>query len=402
MGVGLSLDRPEIDAIRRLFPALQQYTWFQNGGVSITPKPVADEHAVRMAEILTRGPVHIVYPEEEYPRRRRSIERLAHFWGVDADEIALMRGVSEAFQTVIRGIDWRAGDRILISEDEEAALLLAVLHLRDRHGVEVVKIPLVDDAQAQVQAAIERMDERTRLVALSLVSTDAGWRLPVGPICAEARRRGILSFVDTAHAVGLYPLGVRQLECDFAGLLSYKWMYAPYASGALFCRREKLDAVEVRYAGGRSQKWLDFEADRFELHEGADRFQFGPWSWPLVHAWAEAVGWLDQIGLERIWERTVLLTQRLKQGLQQVPGAEIYTPLAVDMSAALVSFGVAGWTGKELAIQLRQHWNLIIKPLPHGREGLRASLPFFLLEQEIDALVAALAELADQRRKGAL
>lgn len=105
----------DIAAIRRDFPALEQYTWLQNGGVSITPAPVAAEHIRWMEEILNRGPLHIVYPQEEYPRRQQTMARLALFFGVAVEELALMRGVSEGFQTVVRGMDWQHGDEILIS-----------------------------------------------------------------------------------------------------------------------------------------------------------------------------------------------------------------------------------------------------------------------------------------------
>ena len=131
----------DVAAVRAQFPALANYVWFQNGGVSITPEPIAREHMRLMEELLARGPMHIIYPEEEYPARRRSMERLARFFDADADELAVMRGVSEAFHTVLRGLPWEAGDRIVISDNEEAALLLPSLHLRERLGVEVVKLP---------------------------------------------------------------------------------------------------------------------------------------------------------------------------------------------------------------------------------------------------------------------
>ena len=95
----------DIPRIRADFPALENYTWFQNGGVSITPKPVADVHRMLMQEILTRGPMHIVYPDEEWPRREQTMDRFARFFSVDRDELGLMRGVSEAFQTVLRGLN---------------------------------------------------------------------------------------------------------------------------------------------------------------------------------------------------------------------------------------------------------------------------------------------------------
>ena len=174
-------------------------------------------------------------------------------------------------------------------------------------------------------------------------------------------------------------------------------MYAPYAAGLLYVRQEALDAVQVRYAGGRAERWLDPVAGNFALHETAERFQYGPWCWPLVLAWAFAVEYLSAIGLEAIWARTVALARRLKEGLAQIPGAVLYTPRSPQQSAALVSFGLAGWKGEELSQVLREEWNMVIKPLPHGREGLRASIAFFLLESEIDKLLAVLGSLAKQR-----
>jgi selenocysteine lyase/cysteine desulfurase len=390
-------DSIDLEEVRALFPALDHYVWFQNGGVSITPRPVAQEHARLMAELLERGPMHIVYPDEEYPRRRDTMQRLARFFGVEPDELALMRGVSEGFQTVLRGIEWKAGDRIVISADEEAALLLPCLHLRDRFGVEVVKLPLIDDLGDLLQALDERLSSRTRLVAISHVTTDLGFRYPVEEICELARSRGVWSFLDLAHSSGVVPGGLCQMGCDFAGTLSYKWMFSPYASGLLYIRKELIDELPVTYAGGRSEKWLDFETDQYQLLDTAGRFQFGPWSWPLVHAWAMSADWLSGIGAAAIWGRTQSLTDRLKRGLADIPAAELFTPEAGAFSAALVSFGMRGWTGRELSEALRRECNIIIKPLPHTREGLRASLPFFMLEGEVDVLLEGLRQLPPPR-----
>lgn len=385
----------DVEKVRGDFPALKNYIWLQNGGVSITPLPVAREHAARMEELLERGPLHIAFPQEEYPRRARSMEVLAEFFSCKASELALMRGVSEAFQTVLRGIDWRSGDRVLISEDEEAALLLPLLHLRDVCGIEVVKVALVADPQEQLALFQGQMDERTRLLAVSHVTTDRGFRLPVELLCVAARARGILSFVDLAHSAGLSPLSLRALGCDFAGLLSYKWMYAPYAAGALFVRSEMLDVLQVRYAGGRSQAALDFEGDTYSLRDSAERFQYGPWSWPLVHAWARSCEYLQSIGLAAIEQRTHVLAAHLKEGLADM-GAELYTPACAESSAALVSFGFGAMAGKDLCTALRQRWNIVVKALPHGREGLRASMAFFLLDDELDALLNGLRVLGKE------
>ena len=382
----------DVTRIRADFPALKNYIWMQNGGVSITPTPVAQEHAERMRELYERGPMHIVYPVEEYARRRQSMKTLADFFSCSEEELALMRGVSEAFQTVLRGLEWQAGDHIIVSDDEEAAVLLPLLHLRDVSGIELIRVPVVDDADEQVALFERHFHSRTRLIALSHVTTDRGFRLPVERLCAAARARGILSFVDMAHSAGLWPQSLPDIGCDFAGLLSYKWMYAPYAAGLLYVHRERLDALHVRYAGGRSEESLDFERGVYRLRTSAERFQYGPWSWPLVHAWARSVEYLSSIDTSAIWQRTEHLTRLLKDALLGLD-ADLYTPLAGERSAALVSFGLCGIKGKMLSEQLERRWNIVIKALPHGPEGLRASMTFFLLEEEIDVLVEGLHSL---------
>lgn len=392
-----------IEKIRADIPALRQYVWFQNGGVSVLPRAIAAEHMRLMQEAVERGPMHIVYPDEEYPRRARSKARLARFFGVAPADMALMRGVSEAYQTVLRGMAWQPGDQLLTTAEEEAALYLPSLHMRTRHGVKVVKVPLLADVElfdepiscglGQLDAFAACMTPQTRLLAISHVTTDSGFRLPVAQICALARERGILTFIDLAHSAGLFPIDLYKLGCDFAGILSYKWMYAPYACGLLYIHPERTETLQVTYAGGRAEAWLHYDTDTYALKEGAERFEYGPWSWPLVHTWAYAADYLTAIGMHNIYERTALLTQRLKRGLLTIPGVTLYTPFETENSAALVSFGVDNWDGAQLTQALRDRWRIIVRPLTIAHNGVRASVPFFLLESEIDRLVEAVRSL---------
>lgn len=386
----------DIQKIRDDFPALKNYTWFQNGGVSLTPSPVAEKHSKLMREILERGPMHIVHPDEEYTRREQTMSRLAQFFSVNEGELGLMRGVSEGYQTVLRGLNWECGDQILITDQEEAALLLPSLHLRDRFGVEVVKVPLFDNIEEQIKAFSDQITGCTKLLAFSQVTTDTGFRLPVKDICNLARDRGVYTFVDMAHSAGLYPINLREIGCDFAGLLSYKWMYGPYASGALYVQNNRLHDLQVTYAGGRSEEWLDFKKDQFKLKDNTGRFQYGPWSWPLVHAWAFALDYLSSIGQDRIWTRTLVLTSRLKEGLRQIPGVRILTPNSPLHSAALVTFEIVGCYPIVIRDELRHRWNIVIKGFNNTMKGIRASVPFFLLEEEIDLLLKALNSLGNK------
>ena len=201
-----------------------------------------------------------------------------------------MRGVSEAFQHVIRGTDWQPGDELVITGDEEAAVLVPALQLARDRGVVVRRIPLDETSpHALVEATTAILTPRTRLLAVSHVTTDWGVRLPVAQICAAAEVRGVPTFVDVAHSAGVLPVDLRAIGCSYAGVLSYKWLLAPYAAGALYVRADRLPSLPVVFAGGRAEATLDMAAGTMELHEGARRFEYGPWSWPLVHAWAAAL-----------------------------------------------------------------------------------------------------------------
>ena len=115
------------------------------------------------------------------------------------------------------------------------------------------------------------------------------------------------------------------------------------------------------------------------------------------HAVKPIPNYLSTIGLEAIWARTVGLTSRLKQGLKEIPGCRILTPESPQLSAALVSFAIEGYSGKDLTLALRERWKIIVKPLMHGGDGLRASVTFFQLEEEIDELLERLGQLVSER-----
>ena len=88
------------------------------------------------------------------------------------------------------------------------------------------------------------------------------------------------------------------------------------------------------------------------------------------------------------------LTTRLKQGLTEIPGVRVFTPLSAELSAALVGFDMAGWRPPDVRDALRRRWRIVLKAFETTRPGLRASVPFFLEEHEIDLLLKALATLA--------
>ena len=383
----------ELEQIRADFPVLAREICLDNGTVSVTPAPVAASLEAYLRDVLHGGPPHVVRPDEEYARRERTMSRIAEFLGTRRDRLALMRGVSEAYLTVLRGLPWRPGDQLVITEDEETALLLPSLHLRDELGVEVVVLPF-DTVRESPEAAIDAvLTERTRLVALSHVTTTFGYRYPVRQLCAAVRRRGALSFIDLAHSAGVVPLRLDDIGCDFAGVVSYKWMYGPYAAGALYVAPDAVERLGLHFAGNRSEAWIDPDAGAYQLRDDARRFEYGPWGWPLVHAWGAALDYIDHVGRDAISQRTQALAGRLHDRLGDVGGVEILTP-GPDEAAALFTFDVSGISAADAAARLAADWGIRIKAVPGERGRLRASLAMFNSTDDVDRLATGVERLA--------
>jgi cysteine desulfurase/selenocysteine lyase len=385
----------DLSSARDDFPALAGKVWFDNGTVSLTPAPVAEAVEADLRRIFLEGPPHVLQPGVEWPRRERTLQRIAAFLGTSAPTIALMRGVSEAYQTVLRGIDWEAGDELIISDDEEAAVRLPSLHLGAERGVQVRRLPYSADPDDVVRSLESLIGRRTRLIALSHVTTTMGWVYPIAELSAAANGRGVPLFADLAHSGGLMPYRLPELGCDLAGVLSYKWMFGPYASGALYVRPDALIEPALRYAGNRSERYIDPDHDRYELREDAARYQYGPWAWPLVHGWARALEYLSDIGVERIWRRTQSLVNRLHDGLADGPHVTVVSPRP-PLAGALVTFALPGASGPQARDVLLNEHRIRIKAIPGARNLLRASIPFFATDDEIDLLSRAVSDLGRQ------
>ena len=220
----------------------------------------------------------------------------------------------------------------------------------------------------------------------------------------------MLTFNDMAHSVGLYDIdpardGLRlrrglQLQVD---LLSY-------ACGVLYVRRESLGELQYAASPNRGLNLKDPIDDVLEVPDSAVvRLQSGPWCWPLVHTWAFALDWLSEIGLEAIWDRTVMLTGRLKHALSEIPGVTLFTPMSPDLSAALVTFHLDGLGQRRPRGPTEaplEHRNQVgphdLVPHPGNAPAYpptpsAPSVAFFLKEEEIDLLAVAVSELASER-----
>jgi len=385
----------DIERVRAEIPAVSKSLYFNSGGLSPTPKCVTDALIQEFARIGQDGPPEFVASAEAAEQHRRTREALAGFFGMDLDEFAFTRGVSDGANIVLGGMDWTPGDELVVTDEEHPAFLLPALHACRRRGLVLTRLELTDDPDLLLDRLDALLGPRTRLLLLSHVTTDTGLKLPAAEICRLAHDREVLVALDGAQSAGQFPVQFGEMSVDFYGVLGYKWLLGPYTSGFLYVRREHHDRLQVDWTGARAEKRISWERDEYELRDGAGKYEFGPFATPLYHGLAAAVEYLSELGLLEIEARVRALTARFRDALREIPGVCIHSPDGGPLATGIVTFGIEGIPGRRIASELRTRWNVIVRGTGIRFDGVRICVAFFNTEEELDTIADAARRIAE-------
>jgi selenocysteine lyase/cysteine desulfurase len=257
------------------------------------------------------------------------------------------------------------------------------------HGLEAKLLHLDGDRAATLERLEELITPRTRMIFVSHVSCLSGIRLPVKEITEIAHSRGALCMVDGAHAVGVVPVDMRQIGCDFYAANCHKWLMGPQGTAFLYVREDRLDQVRQTWTGAGSTKSWSVPDLPFEPADGAKRFEFGSHPYALFAALPKSLDLVESLGVESIRTYAVELTAMLKDALADLRGVELWTPRQPEDSASLVAFYTDGLTEPEVAKRLWSEHNTIVSS--NAQNGwMRVSAACFTLREELDHLVEIL------------
>jgi selenocysteine lyase/cysteine desulfurase len=370
-----------LDLIRTQIPLTQECIYFNTGGIAPSLAPVTDTLVGEYNQIAHHGPPMIMDHQQHYARMDEARQKLAAFCHVATADLCLTQGVADGVTTVFNGIDWHVGDNLILTDEEHPAVKVPAERLAAAMGIELRYLPIAGQATEILQRLEAMITAKTRLLALSHVTTDTGTRLPAQSIVELAHARGVPVFYDGAQSLGQFPVDVTALGADFYSLLVYKWIYGPYTAGALYIEpswQERLRVVpsSANYAGT----------------EAARRFEFAPVPPPYYYATAAATDYIQQLGLAQIETQVRDLVVRLRSDLAAVPGLIIESPQDPDMSTGVIAFQVKGVEGAHISNELRAR-KIITRPTGLKFSGVRVSISFFNTQAELDALVNAVTEI---------
>ncbi|MDH5824029.1 cysteine desulfurase [Luteimonas sp. RD2P54] len=393
--------------VRADFPLLHRavhdrpLVYFDNANTSQKPAAVIeamDGYYRRYNANVSRA-VHQLGSEatEAYEDVRR---RLARFLNVRADELVLCSGTTFAINLV--AYSWALprlgpGDAILVSRMEHHANIVPWQLVAERTGATVRVAEIRPDGTLDLDALHAAMTPEVKLLAVAHVSNLLGTVNPVRAICREAARRGIVTVVDGSQAVPHRRVDIAALGCDFYAFTGHK-MCGPTGTGALWARREHLEAMPPFIGGGEMIREVSFEGTVF--NDPPHKFEAGTPNIAGFVGLGAAVDYLAALGMDAVEAREGELLAHLTEALGDIDGLRILG--SAPDKAAVVAFLVDGAHAHDLATLLDLE-GIAIRSGQHCAHPLlqfygvaatcRASLAFYNTHDEIDAFAAALRKV---------
>jgi selenocysteine lyase/cysteine desulfurase len=357
-----------------------------NGGCSPSPR-IVHEAFKRYLDISNQAPVYhmwqILEPNIESVRRRLAAE-----FGCDPEELAITRNASEALQIAQLGIDLKAGDEVVTTNQDYGRMLTTWDQRVRRDGIRVKKIsfpvppPSMDDLATRLIGALS---PATKVVHFCHITNLTGQIFPVKKICDEARRRGIKTIVDGAHAFAQFPFKVADLGCDYYGTSLHKWLLAPIGTGFLYVRRENIAALWPLQPAAASQTSNIRKFEEIGTHPAANH-----------NAIVEALNFHEGIGSERKAARLRYLRDRWANRLGKQAKFKIHTSMDPAQSCAIANVQVVGIPTAKIVSRLWDRWRIIATPIVHEEfEGLRVTPNVYTTIEEIDTFASAMETIEE-------
>jgi isopenicillin-N epimerase len=353
--------------------------YLNNGSLGIPPKPVV----AAVHNYLLRGASLDMdeYPRWGYERMDTHRQALAAYIGCKAADLSLTHNATEAMSIVASGLDLKAGDEVLTTDQEHPSGRGAWLVRQQRHGIQLRQIALPLPPRNAGQLAdllIGSIGPRTRVLSFSGITTTTGLILPVAEICRAARAKGVITLVDGAHMHGQIPFRVDETECDFMAGSPHKWLFAPAGCGLLYARPEMQQRI---WPSITTDAWPNLDL------QGARLMQVGTNNRAIFEGMVAGLEFARAIGPDRIYARMHQLARMVFERARQTPGLQMLTPDDDRLFGSLVSFQMQPAHFQKFAAlcRARRIWIMM-------SERFRVSTHIHTRPEDIDLLFRTLDE----------
>ncbi|MCU7249965.1 aminotransferase class V-fold PLP-dependent enzyme [Pseudomonas koreensis] len=383
-------------------PAVEQLIHFNNAGAALMPNPVIEVMTGHLQlEARIGGYEAAAQQAQALENVYSSIGRMIN---ARPEEIAVIENATRAWDMAFYSLPLRAGDVVLTSTTEYAGNFIPYLQLRQQRGIEIKVIPNDEHGQVSLTALRDMLDDdRVALVSLPVIATNGGPVQPIEQIGALARAAGVLFLLDACQGVGQMPIDVARIGCHMLAATSRKYLRGPRGMGFLYVEKSLCESLQPAFLDLHSAALLT--PDTFSIRGDARRFENWECNVAAKLGMGAAADYAMAQGIEPMWQRIQRLAEHLRNRLAEVPGV-------TTRDAGSIKSGIVTFTCKDASATQVQQWlasqekrinvttstyrsTMLDMQQRDLTEVSRASLHAYNTEAEIEAMVQALAGMAD-------
>ena len=359
-----------------------------NGGVSPSPR-VVQEAVDRYNKLANEGPSYYMWRILDQGREPLR-QQLAELAGASAEEIAINRNATESLNTIIYGLDLKAGDEVIGTKQDYPNMINAWRQRAMRDGIIYQQISFnfpIENDEGIVSAYEKAITAKTKHIHVTHIINWIGQILPVRKIADMAHRHGIEVVCDGAHSFGLLDYKIPDLHCDYFGTSLHKFLSAPIGSGMLWIKKDKIEKIWPLVCNDKPHSP---DIRKFE--------SIGTRSFPIEQGIGEAVNFQMAIGSKRKEERIRYLKNYWALKVKDIPKVKIHTSFKPEYSCAICGVTIDGMTPGELDNALFNNYKIhTVGIVWENISCVRITPHVYTRLQELDKFARALEELASKK-----
>ena len=325
--------------------------------------------------------------------------KLAKLFGCPrADRVAFTANVTEALNIAVNGLIGR-GDHVITTDCEHNSVLRPLYRLADEQGVEVSFVPADRQGNLDYDAFERLMQPHTRAIVCTHASNLTGNLTDLARVSAVAKAHDVLLIVDAAQTAGAYPIDMTALGIDVLCFTGHKGLMGPQGTGGL-CVREGLTLRHWKVGGSGVQSYSRTHPTQMPTCPEA-----GTLNGHGIAGLSAALDFIAEVGVDAIHDRETALMRRFYEGVKDVPGITVYGDFSCERMA-IVTLNIGDYESGAVSDALSEEYGIATRPGAHcaprmhqalgtvQQGAVRFSFSWFNTEQEIDAAIQAVRELA--------
>lgn len=308
---------------------------------AVSPWPVCTAETIKnfADENSNEGATQYLKWMEIEQQLRQNIQTLIN--APSSDDIALVKNTSEALSFVAYGLDWNAGDNIVIAKQEFPSNRIVWQSLATQ-GVEIIWVDLyqnLSEHNSPEDNLLAAINNKTRLLSVSSVQYADGYRMDLKKLGDYCQKNKILYCVDAIQSIGALKFDVQEINADFAMADGHKWLMSPEGLGLFYCKKELRKKLRPSQFGWRMvENQFDFDSLSWSEAQSARKFECGSPNMLGIHALNSSIKLILERNIELIERLLVKNSNYLVKKLETIPETVIRSDISTNRISGIVSF----------------------------------------------------------------